>query len=133
MNGDAPAPPAEIAARMTVVQGDITALCVDAIVNAANEALRRGGGVCGAIHAAAGPELETECIRLAPCPTGQARLTGGYALPARHVIHAVGPVWEGGERGEPELLYSCYTESLRLAAEASLETCLLYTSDAADE
>ncbi len=111
-----------VAGRMEIVDGDITTLDVDAIVNAANSSLVRGAGVCGAIHAAAGPELERECLTLAPCPTGEARLTGGYGLPARHVIHAVGPIWQGGGHHEAELLRSCYTESLRLAAEAGLES-----------
>ena len=94
---------------------DITTLKVDAIVNAANSKLARGGGVCGAIHAAAGPELARACARVAPCPTGEARLTPGFNLPARFVIHAVGPVWGGGGRGEAELLASAYRASLKLA------------------
>lgn len=100
-----------------VLEADITRLAVDAIVNAANEALLAGGGVCGAIHRAAGPELEAECRSLGGCPTGEARITAGYRLPARFVIHTVGPVWHGGGQGEPELLAACYRNSLDLAAE----------------
>lgn len=94
---------------------DITTLEVDAIVNAANPALAPGGGVCGAIHRAAGPELAEACAPLAPCPTGDARITPGFRLPARYVIHAVGPVWQGGTAGEAELLASAYRASLDLA------------------
>jgi O-acetyl-ADP-ribose deacetylase (regulator of RNase III) len=94
---------------------DITTLEVDAIVNAANEQLAPGGGVCGAIHRAAGPELARACAAAAPCATGDARLTPGFRLRARHVIHAVGPVWRGGRAGEPEQLASAYRASLRLA------------------
>jgi len=108
--------------RIVIHQGDITALAVDAIVNAANEALAPGGGVCGAIHRCAGPELARECAALGGCATGDAKITAGYDLPALHVIHTVGPVWQGGGQGEAELLASCYRRSLELAQASACAT-----------
>lgn len=107
---------------MQFIQADITTLAVDAIVNAANPQLAPGGGVCGAIHRAAGPELAKACREMGHCPTGQARITPGFELPARFVIHAVGPVWRGGGQGEADLLASAYRTSIALAQDNALQS-----------
>jgi O-acetyl-ADP-ribose deacetylase (regulator of RNase III) len=110
------------AEKIELIQGDITTLAVDAVVNAANTSLLGGGGVDGAIHLAAGPELLEECRAVGGCPTGKARITAGYHLPARRIIHTVGPVWRGGGSGEADLLRSCYRECFSLAREYGVKT-----------
>ncbi len=109
-------------AKLEVIQGDITTQHVDAIVNAAKNSLLGGGGVDGAIHKAAGPALLAECMELNGCPTGEARVTGGYNLPAKWIIHTVGPVWRGGKSGEDDLLAACYSNSLIAAAREGIKT-----------